>query len=161
VNFFRESSDFCREACGSTGSILQRLKTTMLNMIRLPDRDPTRFCNSEPDWTGFVKRLTGSDMDNQTALITAVKCKFGVFFWYKLDWIKYLDRSTGLGSDRITQWKFWTGSGLEKSPLCSTLQNKYKFTTLVKSTVVMQYQCVYYCMTSKHCWGWNNFLPLE
>jgi len=27
-------------------------------------------------------------------------------FGYKPDWIKYLDRSTGLGSDRITQWKF-------------------------------------------------------
>jgi len=31
------------------------------------------------------------------------------FFGYKADWIKYLDRSTGLGSDQITQWKFWTG----------------------------------------------------
>jgi len=29
----------------------------------------------------------------------------------------------------------------------------------VKSTVVMQ--CVYNCITSKHCWGWKNFLPLE
>jgi len=25
----------------------------------------------------------------------------------------------------------------------------------------MQCQCVYNCMTSKHCWGWKNFLPLE
>jgi len=28
-----------------------------LNMIRFPDRDPTRFCTSEPDWTGFRKKL--------------------------------------------------------------------------------------------------------
>jgi len=41
-------------------------------MIRLPDRDPTGFCNSEPDWTGFRKNLTRSDMDIQTALIAAV-----------------------------------------------------------------------------------------
>ena len=44
------------------------------------------------------------------------------FFGYKPDWIKYLDRSTGFGSDRITQWKFWTGLGLQKSPICSTLR---------------------------------------
>jgi len=27
----------------------------------------------------------------------------------------------------------------------------------------MQCQCVYNCMmmTSKHCWGWKNYLPLE
>jgi len=29
----------------------------------------------------------------------------------------------------------------------------------VKITVVMQ--CVYNCITSKHCWGWKNFCPLE
>jgi len=31
----------------------------MLNTIRFPDRDPTGFCNSEPDsdWTGFQKNL--------------------------------------------------------------------------------------------------------
>jgi len=43
----------------------------VLNMIRFEDRDPTGFCNSEPDWTGFWKKLTGSDMHIQTALITA------------------------------------------------------------------------------------------
>jgi len=31
----------------------------------------------------------------------------------------------------------------------------------VKSTVVIQSQRGYNCMTSKHCWGWKNFLPLE
>jgi len=41
-------------------------------------------------------------MDIQTALIAAVKSLFRVFF-YKPDWIKYLDRSTGLGPDRIVQ----------------------------------------------------------
>jgi len=31
----------------------------VLNMILFPDRDPTGFCNSEPDpdWTGFWKEL--------------------------------------------------------------------------------------------------------
>jgi len=44
-----------------------------LNTIRFPDRDPTGFCNSEPDldWIGFRKNSTGSDMDIRTALITA------------------------------------------------------------------------------------------
>jgi len=60
-------------------------------------------------------------MDIQTALITAVKCSIRVFFGYKPDWIKYFDRFTGLGLDRITQGKFWTGLGFQKSPICSTL----------------------------------------
>jgi len=60
-------------------------------------------------------------MDIQTALITALKCLITVFFGYKPDWIKYLDRSTGLGSDWTTQRKFWTGLGLQNSPICSTL----------------------------------------
>jgi len=42
-------------------------------------------------------------------------------FGQKPDWIKYLDSSTGLGSDQIAQWKFWIGLGLQKSPICSTL----------------------------------------
>jgi len=31
----------------------------VLNMIRFMDRDPTGFCNSEPDpnWTGFRTKL--------------------------------------------------------------------------------------------------------
>jgi len=47
--------------------------TPVFNMIRFPDRDPTGFCNSEPDpgRTGIRKNSTGSDMDIQTALITA------------------------------------------------------------------------------------------
>jgi len=57
----------------------------------------------EPDRTGFRKNSTGSDMDIQTALITAVKCLIRVFFGHKRDWIKYLDRSTGLGPDWVTQ----------------------------------------------------------
>jgi len=57
---------------------------TVLNMIQFPDRNPTGFCNSEPDpdRTGFRKKTTGSDMDIQTALITAVKCLIRVFFFY-------------------------------------------------------------------------------
>jgi len=71
----------------------------VLNMIQFPDHDPTGFCNSEPDpdRSGFRKKLTGSDMDIQTAFIT-VKCLIrGFFFGDKTSWIKYLDRSTELG----------------------------------------------------------------
>jgi len=85
----------------------------MLNSVpnQFPDRDPTGFWTSEsdPDWTGLWKNSTGSEMDIQPALITAVKCLNRVFFGYKPDWIKYFDRSTRLGSDLITQRKFWTG----------------------------------------------------
>jgi len=57
------------------------------------------------------------------ALINAVKCFIRVFFLYKPDWVKYFDSSTGLGSDQITERKFWTGLGVQKSPICSTLQS--------------------------------------
>jgi len=40
------------------------------------------------------------------------------FFGYKPDWIKYMDESTELGSVRISQRKFWTGLGLQKSQIC-------------------------------------------
>ena len=92
-------------------------------MIRFPDRDPTGFGNSEPDpgGTGFRKKSNGSDVDIQIALITAEKCLIKVFFEYKPDWIKYLDKSTGLGSDLISQRKYWTGLGLQKSQICLTL----------------------------------------
>jgi len=77
----------------------------VLNMIQFPDRDPTGFCNSEPDpgRTGFRNNSSGSDMDIQTAFVTAAKWFNQSFFWYKPDWIKYLETSTGLGLDRITQ----------------------------------------------------------
>jgi len=80
------------------------IRILVLNMIRFLDRDPTGFCNSEPDpgWTGFRKISTGSDMDIQTALITAVKCLIRGFFGYKPDWVKYLDSATELGLDWIT-----------------------------------------------------------
>jgi len=53
-----------------------------LTMIPFPDRDQTRFCNSEQERIGldFKKNLTGSDMDIQTPLITAVKCLIRSFF---------------------------------------------------------------------------------
>jgi len=31
------------------------------------------------------------------------------FIGYKPFWIKYMDSSTGLGSERIAESKFWTG----------------------------------------------------
>jgi len=66
------------------------------------------------------KNSSGSDMDIQTALITAVKCLMRAFFGYKPDWIKYLNSTTGLVLDWITQLKFWTGLGLQKYPIRST-----------------------------------------
>ena len=72
--------------------------TSILNMIRFPDGEQTGFCNSEPDWTGFWKRL----YRDQTKLITAFKSLIRVIFGYELDRIKYLDSITGLGSDLIT-----------------------------------------------------------
>ena len=99
--------------------------STVLNRIRFPGRDPTGFCNSEldPDRTEFRKNSTESDTDVQSALINAVKCLIREFFGHKPDWIKYLDRSAGLGQDRNTQWKFWTNGnfGSQKSQICSTL----------------------------------------
>jgi len=52
---------------------------------------------SRSDW---ISKYTQPEqiwiMDIQTALITAIKCLIRVFFGYQPDWIKYLDRSTGL-----------------------------------------------------------------
>jgi len=45
-------------------------------------------------------------MDIQAALITAVNSLIRGFFEYKPDWIKYLERSTRSGSDRIAQRNF-------------------------------------------------------
>jgi len=72
------------------------------NIIRYLDRDQTGFCNSEkdPDRTSLKKNSAGSDTDIQTALITAV---IRVYLGYGAVWIKYFDRYTGLGSDRIAQ----------------------------------------------------------
>jgi len=74
-------------------------------MFQFTDRDPTGFCNSEPDTdqTGFRKNATGSNMDVQTALITTVKCLIRGFFRHEPDRIKYLDNITGLGSVSVTQ----------------------------------------------------------
>jgi len=92
-------------------------------MIRFPDRDPTGFCNSEPDLdrTRFRNKLNRIRYGYPKCIDHCSKMLNQSFFLFKPDWIKYLDRSTGLGSDRITQWKFWTGLGLQKSPICSTL----------------------------------------
>jgi len=69
----------------------------------------------------FKKIVTGSDMDIQTALNTAVECLIKVCFRYKPDWIKYLDSATELGSYWITQWKYWSGLGSQKTSIRSTL----------------------------------------
>jgi len=59
-------------------------RATVLKMIRFPDRDPTGFCNSEPDLnrSGFRQNSTGSDTDIQSALNTAAKCLIRDFFGY-------------------------------------------------------------------------------
>jgi len=87
----RENNIFVR-------SSLAEIYISVLNMIRLPDCDLSGFCDSEldVDRTAFRKNSTRSDMDIQTALITAVKCLIRGFSGYKADWIKYLDRCTGL-----------------------------------------------------------------
>ena len=51
-----------------------------------------------------------------------------VFFRYKPGWIKYFDKTTGLGSDRITERKFWTGLGFPKCPICSILLDSQNIT---------------------------------
>jgi len=48
------------------------------------------------------------------------KYPLSAHLWYKPDWIKYLDSTAGLGSVWITQWKYWTGLRLQKSPIHST-----------------------------------------
>jgi len=68
------------------------------------------------------KDSTGSDIDIKTAFITAVKCLIRFFFGHKTDWMKYLHSTTRLGSDRITQLKYWIGLELQKSLIRSTLQ---------------------------------------
>jgi len=70
-------------------------------------------------------------MDIQTARIIAVKCLIRVFFGCKPDWIKYFDRSTGLGSDRVTERIFWTGLGFQKSPISSTLVSKIRLASFM------------------------------
>jgi len=87
----------------------------VFNLIRFPDRNPTEFRNSEPDpyRTGFRKNLNRIRYGYPNCVDHCSNILNQSFFLYKPDWIKYLDRSTGLGSDRITQWKFWTGLGLQ------------------------------------------------
>ena len=101
-------------------------RATVLNMIRFPDRDPTRFCNSEPDpdRPEFRKTLNRTRFGHPNCIDHCSKMLDQNFLGYRPDWIKYLDRSAGLGSERITQWKFWTGVGLQKSPICSTIQQR-------------------------------------
>ena len=105
------------------------------------------FCTSEPDpgWTGFWKNSIGSDVDIQTAWITAVNAKSEVFFRYKPDWIKYFDRSTGIGSDRITERKVWTGLGLQTSPICSTQEG---IPSVVK--IFVKYTFLFYASVCLH-----------
>jgi len=95
--------------------------TAVLNMIRSPDRDSIGFCTSEPDpdWTGFWNKLNRIRYRYPNCIDHYSKLLNQSCFGY--NWIKYFDRSTGLGSDRITERQFWTGFGFQKSPICSTL----------------------------------------
>ena len=71
-------------------------------MIPFPDRDRSVIQNRIHIGLDFENISTESDMDIQTALITAVECLIRGFFGYKPDWIKQLDSATGLGLDWIT-----------------------------------------------------------
>jgi len=116
-------------------SVLIQSWSVLISAI-LPDIQPG---NNSGYPTGYPTKLdiqSGNNSDHPDMInsdhvwITAVKCLIRMFFGYKPDWIKYLDRSTGLGSDRITQWKFWSGLGLRKSPICSALIYSSVFTFL-------------------------------
>jgi len=96
----------------------------VLNMTRLP---VSAIQNRIRIGLDFENISTGSDMDIQTALITAVEYLIRGLFGYKPDWIKYLDSGTGLGLDWITHWKYWTRLESEKSSIRSTLLLNPKF----------------------------------
>jgi len=102
---------------------VSKRSVAVLNMIPFPDHDPTGFCISEldPDWTGFWKYLYRIGYGYPNCIDHCSRMLNQSFFGYKPDWIKYFRRSTRLGWDRITQRKYLTGSGFQKSPICSTL----------------------------------------
>ena len=95
--------------------------TPVLNIIGFPDRDPTIFCNSEPDsvWAGFWKNSTGLDMDIQTALITAVWCLIRVFSDINRIGSNIWTDLLRIGPDCSMKILDWIG--LQKSQICSTL----------------------------------------
>ena len=102
----------------------------MLNMIRFPDRDPTGFFHfrtgSGLDW--ILKNLNRIRYGYPNCINHCSKMLNQSFFSeYEPDWIKYFDRSAGLGSDRTTERKFWTGLGFKKSPICSTPERRGGF----------------------------------
>jgi len=69
-----------------------------LNTIRFPDRDPTGFCNSEPDLDWISQKLNRIGYGYPNCIDHCMLNAYSEFFFgYKPDWIKYLDRSTGLG----------------------------------------------------------------
>jgi len=96
-------------------------------MIRFPDRDPTGFCKSQPDpdRTGFRKKLYRirngypNCGDHCRQMLNQRKFsdinRIGSNIWA-------VDYITGLGSDWITQWKYWNGLGSKNSPIRSTLR---------------------------------------
>jgi len=129
-------------------------------MIRSPDGDPTRICTSEPDpdWTGFLKKLNRIGYGYPNCIDNCSKMLNQSFFGYKPDWIKCFDRSTGLGSDRITERKFWTGLGFQNSPICSTLI-VYRFTQccLTKLYILQKNQTTYCNCKWQFLLKWSTF----
>jgi len=108
----------------------------------VPDRDPTGFCNSEPDpdRTGFRKTSTGSDMDIQTALITAVKCLIRGLSWLStvLNQIFGLYYRIRIGLDYTIKRLDWIR--IAKSPIRSTLTlrwaaSQYVFWCIIKKCI--------------------------
>jgi len=75
------------------------------------------------DW--ILKKLTRIRYGYPNCIDHCSKMLNQFFFGYKLDWIKYFDRSTGLGSHRITDREFWIGLGFQKSPICWTLLQRW------------------------------------
>jgi len=72
----------------------------------VPDRDPTGFCNSEPDpdWTGFWKYLYRIGYPN---CVDHCSRMLRVFFGYQADCIKYLDIATGVKRNFWPLRNFW------------------------------------------------------
>jgi len=73
-------------------------ESSVLNMIRFSDRDPTVFCDSEPDphWAGFRKYLNRNGYGYPICVDHCSRMLNQSFFGYQPDWIKYLDIATGV-----------------------------------------------------------------
>ena len=118
-NLVRYSPDPCSSLVWRRTSCLQQCWTW--SGFRIAIQPDSANQNRIRIGLDIEKKPTGSEMDIQSALITAVKCLVREFFGYKPDWIKYFESATGLRLDWIAQRHYWTGLVFQKSPIRSTL----------------------------------------